>query len=270
MLEPWRGGQVILGIISVTVVALLLVSLVRLQIEGQPSLFVFLTSLILGLVILGAVALIGLRPYRVSLGAFSDVSDSAQVDDMVRHVMDKLGHIDILVNNAGSLIGLRPYRVSLITLGITPLGAPRIKVAVMTLIVLGMSLGATGLYAALAQSIGIEILQTPEIPQGIVLPGAGAALTFIALALWTPFTEEVFFRGFVFAGLWPRLGGTGAIIVSALIFSLFHVDFGVLIPIFITGVLLAWLYRQTRSLWPSIVAHAGQNAIALTLTMLGL
>ena len=224
MLVPWRGGQVILGIISVTVVVLLLAWLVVSKIGiDQPSLVLLLTSLILGLAILGAVA----------------------------------------------LIGLRPYRVSLITLGITPLGAPRVKVAVITVVVLGLSLGATGLYAALVQSIGIEILQPPEIPPGIVLPGAGAALTFIALVLWTPFTEEVFFRGFVFAGLWPRLGSTGAIIVSALIFSLFHVAPGVLLPIFITGVLLAWLYRRTGSLWPSIVAHAGQNAIALTVTMLG-
>ena len=224
MLVPWRGGQVILGIISVTVVVLLLAWLVVSKIGiDQPSLVLLLTSLILGLAILGAVA----------------------------------------------VIGLRPYRVSLITLGITPLGAPRVKVAVITVVVLGLSLGATGLYAALVQSIGIEILQPPEIPPGIVLPGAGAALTFIALVLWTPFTEEVFFRGFVFAGLWPRLGSTGAIIVSALIFSLFHVAPGVLIPIFITGVLLAWLYRRTGSLWPSIVAHAGQNAIALTVTMLG-
>jgi membrane protease YdiL (CAAX protease family) len=222
---PWRGGQVILGIISVTVVFLLLAWLVVSKIGiDQPSLVLLLTSLIVGLAILLAVA----------------------------------------------LIALRPYRVSLITLGITPLGVPRVKVAVMTVVVLGLSLGATGLYAALVQSIGIERLQPPEIPPGIVLPGAGAALTFVALVLWTPFTEEVFFRGFVFAGLWPRLGSTGAIIVSALIFSLFHPDPGVLIPIFITGVLLAWLYRRTGSLWPSIVAHAGQNGIALTVTMLGL
>ena len=224
MLVPWRGGQVILGIISVTVVVLLVAGLVKKIGIDQPSLVALLTSLILGLAILGAVA----------------------------------------------LIGLRPYRVSLITLGITPLGAPRVKVAVMTVVVLGLSLGATILYAALVQSIGIERLQPSDIPPGIVLPGAGAILTFIALVLWTPFIEEVFFRGFVFAGLWQRLGSTGAIIVSALIFSLFHVVPGVLIPIFITGVLLAWLYRRTGSLWPSIVAHAGQNAIALTVTMLGL
>jgi NAD(P)-dependent dehydrogenase (short-subunit alcohol dehydrogenase family) len=42
---------------------------------------------------------------RQSLGIFSDVSDSAQVDDMVRQVLDQFGRVDILVNNAGSRPG---------------------------------------------------------------------------------------------------------------------------------------------------------------------
>ena len=42
---------------------------------------------------------------RQALGIFSDVSDSAQVDDMVRQVLERFGKIDILVNNAGSRPG---------------------------------------------------------------------------------------------------------------------------------------------------------------------
>ena len=42
---------------------------------------------------------------RQALGIFSDVSDSAQVDDMVKQVLDRFGKIDILVNNAGSRPG---------------------------------------------------------------------------------------------------------------------------------------------------------------------
>jgi membrane protease YdiL (CAAX protease family) len=37
----------------------------------------------------------------------------------------------------------------------------------------------------------------------------------------------------------------------------------VMVPIFITGFLLAWLYWRTGSLWAAIGAHAGQNALAL-------
>ena len=42
---------------------------------------------------------------RQALGIFSDVSDSGQVADMMRQVIDRFGRIDILVNNAGSQPG---------------------------------------------------------------------------------------------------------------------------------------------------------------------
>ena len=42
---------------------------------------------------------------RQSIDLFSDVSDSAQVDGMLRSVLDHFGKVDILVNNAGSRPG---------------------------------------------------------------------------------------------------------------------------------------------------------------------
>ena len=42
-----------------------------------------------------------------------------------------------------------------------------------------------------------------------------------------------------------------------------------MVPIFITGFLLAWLYRQTGSIWPSIMDHGGQNALAVLATIYG-
>jgi hypothetical protein len=166
-------------------------------------------------------------------------------------------------------LGLRPYRASLSSLGLKPRGIPSRKVVAMTLGVLLLSLGATALYALLVRLSGLKILLPPEIPPGLVFPGPGVVLTFLALTVWTPLSEEVFFRGFIFAGLSSRWGVTGATLVSAAIFSAFHISPGVLIPIFITGLLLAWLYHQTGSLWASIAAHAGQNAAALVVTIYG-
>ena len=42
---------------------------------------------------------------RQALGLFSDVSDGAQVADMVAKTLNQFGKIDILVNNAGSRPG---------------------------------------------------------------------------------------------------------------------------------------------------------------------
>ena len=51
---------------------------------------------------------------RQGLGLYSDVSDSAQVTDMVGRTLEQFGRIDILVNNAGSQPG--PDRVLVVEL----------------------------------------------------------------------------------------------------------------------------------------------------------
>ena len=51
---------------------------------------------------------------RQGLGLYSDVSDSAQVTDMVGRTLERFGRIDILVNNAGSQPG--PDRVLVVEL----------------------------------------------------------------------------------------------------------------------------------------------------------
>ena len=91
-----------------------------------------------------------------------------------------------------------------------------------------------------------------------------------ALALVTPVSEEVLFRGFVLRGLLGRIGAGPAIVSTALVFSALHLDTGTIIPIFITGLALGWLNVRTGSLWPCIAAHAAQNAIALLAVRAGL
>ncbi len=125
------------------------------------------------------------------------------------------------------------------------------------------SLVITGLYSALVMWLDVDVLTPPEIGSQIAFPGLAASITFAGLAAWTPVTEEIFFRGFIFAGLVSRFGPWWSMIASAAIFSAFHLNWGVAIPIFVTGLILAWLYHRTGSLWPGIAAHAGQNSLAL-------
>ena len=153
------------------------------------------------------------------------------------------------------------------------LGPPRIPVglaALFGLAALAVSLGFTIVYGLIVQATGPEFLAPPHVEEGLVFGGAGIVLSLEALVLATPLAEEVFFRGFVFAGLLPRLGPGPAILLSSLVFSAFHFDTGVLIPIFVTGAAFAWLYRRTGSLWPGIAAHAAQNTLAIIGAILGM
>jgi membrane protease YdiL (CAAX protease family) len=221
---PWRGGQVTIGI-----------------------LLVILSLLPVSAVALGLGTLAGERRLAVAV-----LVSSLLLGLVILAVVWRLG--------------LARYRAPLSALGLTPPGLPWVQAAALTLGALLVSLGFNILYATLVKPLGSDLLSPPDIPRGIALPGPAVVFTFQALALWTPLAEEVFFRGFVFAGLIHRLGVPGALVASALVFSIFHLSQGspgVLVPIFITGLLLAWLYYRTGSLWASIVAHGSQNATAL-------
>jgi len=84
-----------------------------------------------------------------------------------------------------------------------------------------------------------------------------------------PITEELFFRGFMFAGLRTRLPFVAAAAVSAGIWGLFHFTgagtWGVVLQLAVFGIVLSWLYERTGSLWPCIAVHAFNNAIAFAI-----
>jgi len=78
---------------------------------------------------------------------------------------------------------------------------------------------------------------------------------FILFTLIAPFSEELFFRGFVYSSLRERIGIKWAIIISALFFaSVYGTIFGFL-PLFLVSIVSAWLYERRESLIPCIVAH---------------
>jgi len=56
----------------------------------------------------------------------------------------------------------------------------------------------------------------------------------------------------------------GAILVSSSIFAASQSRPGLLIPVFISGVLLSWLYVKMGSIWPPFAAHFAQNMIPLS------
>ena len=126
------------------------------------------------------------------------------------------------------------------------------------------SLLFTAFYSLMVTTLGIEFL-VPEQPLDDLLLGHGftKVLNIILIGLWGPFAEELFFRGFVLAALSPTVGTTKAILISAGAFSLAHMAIGTLIPIFMTGIILGWLYVKTKSLWAPVMVHVTQNMIAL-------
>ena len=94
--------------------------------------------------------------------------------------------------------------------------------------------------------------------------GAGPyAMDLIASALVAPIAEEALFRGVLFGGLSQRMPVWGAATASALLFALFH-GLGVVLPIFVLGLGLAYVYARTGTIWASMTTHALVNAVSVT------
>lgn len=117
------------------------------------------------------------------------------------------------------------------------------------------------------------LAQGHPVPQnvGVLFSHAGPTLR-VLLALLAivvaPLGEELVFRGALLAGFMRRMPALWAVAATALIFGCAHLpDFRFAwyaIPsLVIVGIALGWMRLQARSLWPAVVLHATNNAVAV-------
>ncbi|MDP2272080.1 MAG: type II CAAX endopeptidase family protein [Archangium sp.] len=88
------------------------------------------------------------------------------------------------------------------------------------------------------------------------------ALVLLGVSIAAPLGEELLFRGFFQRGVELHRGAPRAIVLTAFIFSAFHLDPVGLTARFELGVLFGLLAWRAGSLWPAIAAHAANNLIS--------
>jgi membrane protease YdiL (CAAX protease family) len=103
-----------------------------------------------------------------------------------------------------------------------------------------------------------EVLRTAKAPLGYVVAAVVAA----------PLAEETFFRGFLFQGLRQKYGWNIAALLSSSLFAAMHLELAALIPTFLLGYLLAFVYHRSNSLWPGIILHFLVNSFAMCLALM--
>lgn len=81
--------------------------------------------------------------------------------------------------------------------------------------------------------------------------------------IFAPVIEELFFRGFLFQGFRQRYGWVNGALLSSAIFGAAHLDPVAFIPTFILGLLLAYMYHRSNSVWLPIILHVLVNALGL-------
>jgi membrane protease YdiL (CAAX protease family) len=105
-----------------------------------------------------------------------------------------------------------------------------------------------------------ELMQNLGSPFWLIFTGAIVA----------PLVEEMYFRGFLFPGLRQKYGWVKALFLSSGLFALAHVDPASLLPTFLLGCVLAYVYQRSNSLWPGIILHFLINSFGLCATFASL
>lgn len=89
---------------------------------------------------------------------------------------------------------------------------------------------------------------------------------WVGASLMVPVMEELFWRSFLmrwidnpdFEKVAPEQVSLKAVVLSSLVFMLAHTQW---LGALLAGLLYAWLYRYTRSLWAAVLAHAVTNGV---------
>lgn len=109
-----------------------------------------------------------------------------------------------------------------------------------------------------------EVARAEEVTLGLL--AEGPLLVLLLLAVLPGVCEEVAFRGFVLSGLRRDGGRAGAVLVSALLFGLVHLDPGRLLHTTFLGVVLAGLTLRAGSIAPAMLLHGLYNATTAAVT----
>ena len=92
--------------------------------------------------------------------------------------------------------------------------------------------------------------------------------SIIATCILAPLLEELLCRGMIQRGIARNHSPRAAILWSAFIFALIHMNPWQAIPAFALGLLFGWIYYRTGCLWLTIFLHCLNNSLSKLLSRL--
>lgn len=98
----------------------------------------------------------------------------------------------------------------------------------------------------------------------------GFVFGFIFVVIMPAITEEFLFRGIVMRSIAGVYGGAKAVLISALLFSLMHMNIANLPTTFIVGLTIGFAVYKSNCMKAGVIMHATHNGIVLILSMLKL
>ena len=169
-----------------------------------------------------------------------------------------LGVVFSLVDAALVFSFARAFRADLSPLLRAPRLARRTWLEIM-IIAVGLIAVLSG-YFALLGFAGVPIQRVSETLAG---PGSSIGGLFLVAVALPAVVEELAFRGVMLTSLEKVFSRREALVIQAALFSVLHLTPIAFPSHFLMGLCFGWMRLRTRSLYPSIAAHAVWNGVAL-------
>lgn len=135
-----------------------------------------------------------------------------------------------------------------------------------------------GILLVIVQGVvpGFDAEETQEIGFENLIHLYEYLFAFITLVIMAPVAEEVLMRGYLYGKLRKVMPAIGAVLISAVLFSLLHLgisedpesgrlvftQWNVVLNILPLGIILAILREKTGSIWAGIFLHMVKNGLA--------
>lgn len=144
----------------------------------------------------------------------------------------------------------------------------KIPVLQYVLLVLGtvvISYGMNYLFTVTGLTAQSETYQNVAQKQYEVILGIG----LILYGVISPFVEEVIFRGFLYGRMRVYMKKTGAILLSALLFGVYHGNLVQGIYGFIMGIIFTLVYEKYKNFYLAVVMHSITNLVGYFIRLNG-
>ena len=129
-------------------------------------------------------------------------------------------------------------------------------------------LPAMGVFGVFQRLLGERTADNPILPLLLVPDTALAkAALLLAIGVFVPAMEETLFRGVLYGGLRRRWSFWPAALVSGAIFAVVHMNLAGFAAYLLLGVVFAYLFERSRSLFAPWAAHAAFNIFNLMLVI---
>lgn len=236
----------------------------------MPPLLMALGALVVGWILFQSIgsALVGVLLATLDVPMAQLASDYGQIiQDHIREV--------ILFNTVGQVLGLGALAwllawlhssrwMAFLRLREVHLGLLALSVAgLVALLPLVYWLGALNETIPLPDTLQELEDQRRMMLEGVIQSDLGLLFSLLALAVTPALCEELLFRGYVQRQFERGLGVVAGIVVSGVLFGLFHLSILQAIPLSVLGIYLAYVVWRTGSLWTGIAVHFANNAISV-------